>query len=109
MVIEEYAWVKDVAIPTMGLAIGFLGARLSDWSRARGEEKRRDLDHEAVQLTYDQAQMNTLTARSQALMDGYERRIADLVSEVKDLRDQILQLRIELNARHAATGTSGPA
>lgn len=104
---EEFAWVKDVAIPVVGIVVGFLGARISDWSRTRDDTKKREVDHEAVQLTYDQAQMNTLTERFKTLMDGYERRINDLISEVKDLRERLStaesKLRDVHNASNAAT------
>ena len=103
---EEFAWVKDVAIPVVGLLVGFLGARISDWSRARGDEKKREVDHEAVQLTYDQAQMNTLTERFRTLMDGYERRINDLIMEVKDLRERLSVAESKLKEVHNASNAA---
>ena len=103
---EEFAWVKDVAIPVVGLLVGFLGARISDWSRARGDEKKREVDHEAVQLTYDQAQMNTLTERFRTLMDGYERRINDLIMEVKDLRERLSVAENKLKEVHNASNAA---
>ena len=103
---EEFAWVKDVAIPVVGLLVGFLGARISDWSRARGDEKKREVDHEAVQLTYDQAQMNTLTERFRTLMDGYERRINDLIMEVKDLRERLSVAENKLKEVHKASNAA---
>jgi predicted nucleic acid-binding Zn-ribbon protein len=83
-----------------------LGARISDWSRARGDAIKREGDHEAVQLTYDQAQMNTLTERFRTLMDGYERRINDLIMEVKDLRERLSVAESKLKEVHNASNAA---
>ena len=115
---DDWGWIKDYSAVLTGLGgglIGFVGSVISNRSRERSEGARRNLDHETVQLTYDQNQMNVITARFQALLDGYERRINDLIREVADVRSELKEVRIQLREAQAyskgqsSAGTSASA
>jgi predicted nucleic acid-binding Zn-ribbon protein len=50
--------------------------------------------------------MNTLTERFRTLMDGYERRINDLIMEVKDLRERLSVAESKLKEVHNASNAA---
>lgn len=62
---------------------------------------KRKINAEAVKLEAEAeaAQLDSITRHFQALIEGYESRVADLVREVDDLRGEVLALRKALDAR----------
>lgn len=87
---DQWADLKDVIVPIASAAVaavlGFVSARFADKSRERSDSAKRAVDMETAHLGFDQVQMSTLTDRFKALLDGYERRITDLVIEVNELK-----------------------
>jgi len=96
---DEWAWAKDIIGPLIAGIVGLGGGLLTNLSRMKSDSIKRETDHEVAQISFDQAQMNTITERFKTLLDGYEKRIADLTNEVEHLREQ---LRTS-NARNAAS------
>lgn len=54
---------------------------------------KRRLDAEA-----DAVSLDAITRHFTALIDGYERRINDLTAEINKLRDEVVSLRLALDA-----------
>lgn len=83
--IKDYSGVLG---PAMGGFVGYMAGR-------------RKIDAEVTKLEMDTeiAQLDGITRHFEALIDGYEKRIADLTSEVHSLRDEVRQLRKALDAR----------
>ena len=106
---DDWTWLKDVLGPVGAAVLGFLGGRLSDRMKWKSEEARREAerksDHEAAVLSFDQVQMTTITDRFKALLDGYERRINDLVDEVSELKNKYRTMQKELEDHRSVCGS----
>lgn len=65
---------------------------------------RRKTNAEAGKLENegDAAKLDSITRHMEALIDGYESRIADLTAEVTSLRMEVMALRKALDARARA-------
>ena len=105
-----YPWVKDLVTPVLvssvTAVIGFITARLTlrreeKKDMAEAENRARELAEveRKDRIEADTAQADSMTRRFQALMDGYEARIEDLMDEVQHLRDEVKSLRKALDER----------
>lgn len=61
--------------------------------------RRRDAEANKIESDADAGISNMVTQRLKALIDGYDRRIADLTDEVHRLRDEVKELRKALDQR----------
>lgn len=83
--IKEYGVVIG---PAFGGMIGYMAGR-----------KKIDAEASKLEIEGEVAQLDGITRHFEALIDGYEKRIADLTSEVHLLRDEVKQLRKALDSR----------
>lgn len=80
---------KDLAAPIIGGAFALAGILINvfhNWFKDRRDHKLTQIkmDHEA-----DVATGQDMTARLNALMDGYEARVRELTNDNKQLRDTL--------------------
>lgn len=95
---------RDILGPLAGIVVGLAGSRATRHQTARSEHERTEAAQVAASAAHhaaDAATAENLTRRFQALMDGYERRIASLTDEVQSLREEVAKLRRELERGHA--------
>jgi len=84
--------VKDFFVPVGGPAIGgvlgYVAAR-----------RKNDILADQVDAKSDAIQLDAITRHFEALIQGYEKRIVDLTTEIDALRDEIKDLRKALDKR----------
>lgn len=92
-------YVKDLIAPAMTGILGYFGAiHISRSNETIARAKRLDED-KVRRASAREAYTDDLTARFRVLMDGYEGRIADLMTEILALRREVTELREEINDR----------
>ena len=89
---------------TMLIGIGSVTSAIVGWWAGRRSHRTQELAEAKAQTTEadlrtaqsrqdNAAEIEATTSRFQTLIDGYERRIADLTHEVDQLRAEVIRLR----------------
>jgi hypothetical protein len=88
------------------LAGGATPAAIFGWligrKKAEAETAKATAEAAKAEAEADAAFAGMLNQRLKSLIDGYEKRIADLTAEVRSLRDEVIALRQALDARMRA-------
>lgn len=92
------SWLAPVGVPLFTAFFGYWAAH----RRASVDKQISDQRLVVDQATADAAQSDALNRRIEVLMNGYEKRIADLTEEVHHLREEVSKLRTELEKRTRA-------
>lgn len=88
-------WGASVGVPIITAFFGYWTAH----RRAKVDKEISDSKVSVDQAQAEVAQLDGINRRIEVLMNGYEKRIADLTSEVHHLRDEVTRLRTELEKR----------
>ena len=94
-------WLDQIVDSVGGLlygaaiGIGAIGGVMAAHFKAKADKKTFDIQTSA-------AEIDAITKRFEALIDGYERRVLDLTNEVHALRGEVVALRKALDARIVA-------
>jgi hypothetical protein len=99
-------WLKDLSLPALtgvaGIVLTYLRFRYERKTAQFEEELHAQERKDAVRVAQDKLnndQSDGITLRFMTLMDGYERRIKDLIEEVTGLRGEVRGLRAALDER----------
>ena len=74
-----------------------------------GKLQTLEQDHQKAAEAEAAAVIDAITRRFQALIDGYEARVKDLLNEIQSLRNQVTELRDKLFPVVAEEKHNGPA